>query len=147
MGGERVASLYLIPLSGVTIADMEREPGFEALVDEAEKEWLAGWLAGPAYTRWETLPPQPGDRAPDLTIETSEGVSLPLPLRGGMRTAPMGGLKVKLLTFCPTHLMSCYAGSQTLAESFRNRAAIPNAPWSTTPGRSLAATRFASGRI
>lgn len=57
---------------------MEREPGFEALVNEAEKEWLAGWLAGPAYTRWETLPPQPGDPAPDLTLETSEGDSRPL---------------------------------------------------------------------
>jgi peroxiredoxin len=45
----------------------------ESLVSAAEQEWLAGWLAGPAFTRWEALPPQPGDPAPDLTLEMSTG--------------------------------------------------------------------------
>lgn len=47
------------------------------IVDEqqrgAEHEWLEGWLAGPRLTRWETLPPQIGDAAPNLQLPDTTG--------------------------------------------------------------------------
>jgi len=41
--------------------------------DAAEQEWVAGWLAGPKRTRWESLPVQVGDPAPDPTLSDSTG--------------------------------------------------------------------------
>jgi peroxiredoxin len=40
---------------------------------EAEQRWLASWLAGPMRTRYEELPPQPGDAAPDLELPDTSG--------------------------------------------------------------------------
>jgi peroxiredoxin len=40
---------------------------------EAEGRWLAGWLAGPTRTRYETLPPQQGDPAPDPALPDTSG--------------------------------------------------------------------------
>ena len=39
----------------------------------AEARWLAAWLAGPKRTRWQTVPPQVGDAAPDLALPDSNG--------------------------------------------------------------------------
>jgi peroxiredoxin len=36
--------------------------------DAAEARWLDHWRRGPQMTRWETLPIQIGDRAPDRTL-------------------------------------------------------------------------------
>src|SRR5439155_3958193 len=40
---------------------------------EAEAEWVAGWLAGPTRLRWEWLPVQVGDPAPDLALLDMKG--------------------------------------------------------------------------
>lgn len=39
----------------------------------AEARWLAAWLAGPKRTRWDSLPVQIGDAAPDLTLPDTTG--------------------------------------------------------------------------
>jgi peroxiredoxin len=39
----------------------------------AEATWWAEWLAGPTLTRWQDLPPQPGDMAPDISLPDAEG--------------------------------------------------------------------------
>lgn len=50
-------------------------PDLAQLETEAEGRWLAGWLKGPTRTRFEELPVQAGDLAPDLTLpDTSGGV-------------------------------------------------------------------------
>lgn len=41
--------------------------------EAAEARWLAAWLAGPTRTRWETVPVQVGDVAPDLTLPDTDG--------------------------------------------------------------------------
>jgi peroxiredoxin len=45
----------------------------EAQHEAAEARWLEGWLRGPTRTRWEALPPQVGDTAPDLTLPDTTG--------------------------------------------------------------------------
>jgi peroxiredoxin len=39
----------------------------------AEQRWLAAWLTGPTHTRFEALPPQGGDPAPDPTLPDNSG--------------------------------------------------------------------------
>jgi len=39
----------------------------------AEDRWLASWLVGPTRTRYESLPPQSGDPAPDLLLPDTSG--------------------------------------------------------------------------
>ncbi|MEO8638785.1 MAG: peroxiredoxin-like family protein [Chloroflexota bacterium] len=39
----------------------------------AEERWLAQWLVGPTRIRYEELPPQAGDPAPDLTLADTSG--------------------------------------------------------------------------
>ncbi len=48
-------------------------PDLAQLEKEAEDRWLAMWLAGPTRTRFESLPPQVGDPAPDLTLRDTSG--------------------------------------------------------------------------
>jgi peroxiredoxin len=48
-------------------------PDIAELEKEAEERWLAAWLAGPTRTRFESLPPQAGDAAPDLTLPDTSG--------------------------------------------------------------------------
>lgn len=48
-------------------------PDLAQLEAEAEHRWLAGWLAGPTRTRYEELPPQPGDAAPDPELLDTSG--------------------------------------------------------------------------
>jgi peroxiredoxin len=43
------------------------------LTKAAEERWKAGWAAGPTRTRWTSLPPQPGDRAPDANLADHSG--------------------------------------------------------------------------
>lgn len=45
----------------------------EQLQQAAEDRWLAGWLHGPTRTRYETLPVQVGDPAPDQTLPDTTG--------------------------------------------------------------------------
>jgi peroxiredoxin len=39
----------------------------------AEERWLASWLVGPTRIRYEELPPQPGDAAPDPVLRDTSG--------------------------------------------------------------------------
>jgi len=39
----------------------------------AEQRWLAAWLAGPTRTRYDELPVQAGDAAPDLWLPDTSG--------------------------------------------------------------------------
>lgn len=43
------------------------------LETEAEERWLASWLVGPTRTRYEELPPQVGDAAPDPMLPDTSG--------------------------------------------------------------------------
>lgn len=43
------------------------------LEEMAEQRWLAAWLTGPTHTRFEELPPQVGDPAPDLVLPDTSG--------------------------------------------------------------------------
>lgn len=38
----------------------------------AEAEWLRAWTRGPTRTRWERIPLQVGDRAPDFELQDSK---------------------------------------------------------------------------
>jgi peroxiredoxin len=40
---------------------------------DAEERWLASWLVGPTRIRFESLPPQAGDPAPDLELPDTSG--------------------------------------------------------------------------
>jgi peroxiredoxin len=45
----------------------------------AGDEWQAHWRRGPTRRRWDALPVQPGDRAPDLELlEARSGAAMPL---------------------------------------------------------------------
>jgi len=45
----------------------------EELIEAAERRWQAGWETGPTRLRWTSLPPQPGDPAPDATLPDHDG--------------------------------------------------------------------------
>ena len=47
-------------------------------LNEAEQRWLSGWLEGPQRTRWNVMPPQMGDLAPDISLLDSDGVQVRL---------------------------------------------------------------------
>jgi len=50
-----------------------------AETDTAERDWLEHWRSGPTRQRWTELPPQRGDRAPDLEmLEARSGEEMPL---------------------------------------------------------------------
>jgi peroxiredoxin len=42
-------------------------------VELAEQEWLEAWKTGPTRTRWDHVPLQVGDRAPDFDLQDSSG--------------------------------------------------------------------------
>ena len=44
----------------------------------AAAAWMTAWSTGPVRTRWETLPVQVGDSAPDLGLRTSDGDAMRL---------------------------------------------------------------------
>jgi hypothetical protein len=45
----------------------------EQQVQTAEQEWRDAYRRGPTRLRWTKLPPQPGDRAPDLELQDMTG--------------------------------------------------------------------------
>lgn len=45
----------------------------ELLEAAAEQRWLASWLTGPTHTRYDELPVQAGDPAPDLVLPDTAG--------------------------------------------------------------------------
>jgi len=45
----------------------------EELEQAAEDRWVAGWLEGPTWTRYDQLPVQAGDAAPDLELPDTAG--------------------------------------------------------------------------
>jgi peroxiredoxin len=47
-------------------------------MEAAEQEWRATYRRGPSRLRWTKLPPQPGDRAPDLELQDMTGKSVHL---------------------------------------------------------------------
>jgi len=49
------------------------EPELAQLEAAAEQRWLASWLTGPTRTRYDELPPQTGDRAPDPVLPDTSG--------------------------------------------------------------------------
>ena len=56
------------------IRDIPEEPiPTTPLQQAAEDTWVAGWLAGPTRTRYDALPPQVGDAAPDVELPDTSG--------------------------------------------------------------------------
>jgi peroxiredoxin len=45
----------------------------DAQIRDAEQEFLTLWTRGPADSNWSSLPPQVGDRAPDMALSDSSG--------------------------------------------------------------------------
>lgn len=45
----------------------------ETQVEAAENRWREGWKQGPTRLRWDVMPVQIGDHAPDLTLASSKG--------------------------------------------------------------------------
>lgn len=45
----------------------------QASQQTAEETWYREWLEGPTRTNWTHLPPQTGDRAPDLELPDTQG--------------------------------------------------------------------------
>lgn len=50
----------------------------ERLVEAAETEWFDMFTAGPERPRWDDLPPQVGDQAPDLELLDEDGEAIRL---------------------------------------------------------------------
>ena len=47
----------------------------DELEKAAERRWLASWLIGPTHTRYDALPVQQGDMAPDVELADTTGES------------------------------------------------------------------------
>ncbi len=47
-------------------------------IEAAEKEWLDLWKQGPTRLRWNKVPLQVGDLAPDFELQDTSGKSLNL---------------------------------------------------------------------
>jgi peroxiredoxin len=50
---------------------MNSKGTLERQVEAAEVRWLDGWKQGPTRLRWEVMPVQVGDQAPDLMLASS----------------------------------------------------------------------------
>jgi len=50
----------------------------DQLIEAAEARWKSGWASGPTRLRWGSLPPQPGDLAPDALLPDHDGRSVRL---------------------------------------------------------------------
>lgn len=48
----------------------------EELEQAAERRWLASWLIGPTYTRYDELPVQQGDMAPEVELPDNGRIAL-----------------------------------------------------------------------
>lgn len=69
--------------------------------EEAEREWISGWLTGPTRLRWESVPVQVGDPAPDVELRDMRGS--PIRLSSLWATGPT------LLLFLRHYGCSCLA--------------------------------------
>ena len=47
-------------------------------IESAEKEWLELWKKGPTRLRWNKVPLQVGDLAPDVELQDTSGKSVHL---------------------------------------------------------------------
>jgi peroxiredoxin len=56
----------------------EQRMPIEQQIKNAEQEWLDAYQRGPSRTRWTKLPPQVGDRAPDLELQDMTGAPVRL---------------------------------------------------------------------
>lgn len=52
---------------------------FDRVVDLAEAEFIGFWTEGPTQTRWDSIPVQPGDKAPSFTLPDQTDTYLSLP--------------------------------------------------------------------
>ena len=50
----------------------------ESQIKSAEEEWLNLWKNGPTGLRWDKIPLQVGDRAPDIEVQDSTGATVHL---------------------------------------------------------------------
>ena len=48
-------------------------PDLDELIEQAKEKWFERFVAGPKRLRWDELPPQIGEPAPDLEIQDSTG--------------------------------------------------------------------------
>jgi len=46
----------------------------DSMMEKAESAWLSRWKAGPTRLRWDRIPLQVGDRAPDLELADQSGM-------------------------------------------------------------------------
>jgi peroxiredoxin len=58
----------------------------ESQIESAEREWLDHWKQGPSRIRWNRIPLQVGDNAPDFELEDAAGH--PLHLRDSWKDKP-----------------------------------------------------------
>jgi peroxiredoxin len=49
------------------------EVALQTLIEAAEQEWVDHWRRGPSRLRWDELPPQRGDAAPDVDLSDTNG--------------------------------------------------------------------------
>ncbi len=61
---------------------MKTKPTTQAPIDvlsaDAEARWRAGWASGPTRLRWDSVPVQVGDQAPDATLPDHERAAIAL---------------------------------------------------------------------
>ena len=50
----------------------------DSQIQSAEEEWLNLWKSGPSSLRWNKIPLQVGDTAPDFELQNSNGVTVHL---------------------------------------------------------------------
>jgi peroxiredoxin len=54
------------------------ETELDKLIDNAERKWLNLYKKGPTRTRWEKIPLQVGDKAPDFELQDATGKNISL---------------------------------------------------------------------
>jgi peroxiredoxin len=53
-------------------------PNLVSQIQSAEAEWLQHWEHGPSRIRWDKIPLQVGDQAPDFTLQDATGATVHL---------------------------------------------------------------------
>ena len=68
-------------------------------IESAEKEWLELWKKGPTRLRWNKVPLQVGDLAPDVELQDTSGKSVHLRdfWRNGPALICSGGIMVAVV--------------------------------------------------
>jgi len=65
---------------------MDTQNKLDSQIAAAEDQWLRLWRHGPVRTRWQKMPPQVGDAAPDVKLVTQNGI--PFSLHEAWRRQP-----------------------------------------------------------